>query len=322
MKKWPRRPAESKLLGFLLVATVGVAFSDVVVDALMVEKGQRHAATGLFQSIQWACIYSATVLTGLVGGLLSGSGQQQLGFLICATAAAITLFLATVFVREDRHSLARPRLRGTVAALVQAVRTPGILAVGGFIFLWNFNPFSNDVLYLHMTGQMRLTEQFYGSTVSLMAVSSVVASAAYGFYCRRIPMVRLIHASIVLGILSTLGYWAMVDKTSAVVVTLAIGFTYMTALLIQLDLAAQACPAEVAGTGFALLMALSNLSMSLSTALGGHLYDRWAASWGATAAFHHLVGCGAAFTAACWLLVPVLRRTITANPGTETEEPP
>ena len=38
------------------------------------------------------------------------------------------------------------------------------------------------------------------------------------------------------------------------VVTLAVGFTYMTASLIQLDLAAQACPAAGSGTAFAVLM--------------------------------------------------------------------
>lgn len=297
------------LLCILLVPTVGVAFSDVVVDALMVEKGQRHNATGLFQSIQWACIYSATILTGLVGGYLSQHGRQQLGFLICAVAAVCTLILAIFFVREDRHSVERPSLRSALATLGRAGRSRAVLAVGGFIFLWNFNPFTNDVLYLHMTGEMQLTEQFYGTTVSLMAIASVAASAAYGFYCRRIPLAWLIHGSIVLGILSTVGYWAMVDRTSAVIVTLAVGFTYMTAMLIQLDLAARACPAEVSGTAFAILMALSNLSVSLSTAAGGYLYDRWAESWGAVTAFNLLVGCGAVLTAGCWLLVPALRRS-------------
>jgi len=50
----------------------------------------------------------------------------------------------------------------------------------------------------------------------------------------------------------------------------------MTASLVQFDLAARVCRPATAGTTFAVLMALSNLGMSLSTALGGSWYQRWA----------------------------------------------
>ena len=183
------------------------------------------------------------------------------------------------------------------------------MAVGAFLFLWNFNPFSNTVLQLHMTQSMGFSDQFFGNTVSLMAIGSVAASVAYGFYCRRVPMLWLVHTSIVLGIASTLAYWAMADHASAVLVNLVVGFTYMTATLIQLDLAAQACPARVAGTGFAILMALSNLGTVVSTWLGGAWYERGRTLWGSQTSFAVLVGLGAAFTAACWLIVPFLPRT-------------
>ena len=54
----------------------------------------------------------------------------------------------------------------------------------------------------------------------------------------------------------------------------------MTATLIQIDLAARTCPPETAGTVFALLMALENLSASASTWLGGVLYDEGKERWG------------------------------------------
>ncbi len=100
----------------------------------------------------------------------------------------------------------------------------------------------------------------------------------------------------------------MTDKRSAVLVTLVGGFTYMTATLIQLDLAARACPPEVAGTVFATLMALENFATLLSTWIGGSWYERGLAHWGSRTSFHVLVLVGSAFTAACWLLVPFLPR--------------
>src|SRR5207302_9761417 len=123
------------------------------------------------------------------------------------------------------------------------------------------------------------------------------------------------HASIVLGVLSTLAYVAVDDERSAVLVTLAVGISYMTATLIQLDLAARTCPPETAGTIFALLMALENLGASASTALGGLLYDQGVERWGSRRAFHVLVLVGSAFTACCWLLVPLLPRAAISSDG-------
>jgi predicted MFS family arabinose efflux permease len=57
-------------------------------------------------------------------------------------------------------------------------------------------------------------------------------------------------------------------------------------------------------------MSLANLGTSLSTMLGGILYDNWSAMWSTQTAFMLLVGVGAAFTAGCWLLVPFLRHSL------------
>jgi hypothetical protein len=93
----------------------------------------------------------------------------------------------------------------------------------------------------------------------------------------------------------------------------AVGFTYMTAMLIQFDLAARACPPRIAGTVFALFMALSNLSTSLATGLGGDWYESGEIRWGSTTSFNVLVGIGAGTTALCWLLWPLLRRNSAVN---------
>lgn len=273
----------------------------------MVEKGQPAGITGQLQSIQWAAMYAATILTGTVGGFLSQHGFEREGFLICAGATLLTLVLAVFWIKEPRVER-RESFREVIAELLMALRMPAIWLVASFLFLWNFNPFSTTVLYMHMTERMRFTEQFYGHSVSLMAGAAVVACVAYGGYCRRVPFGLLIHASIVLGILSTLAYWFLGGTISAVVISLAVGFVYMTSTLIQFDLAARVCPPHAAGTIFATLMALTNLSVSASTWIGGKMYAYGETRWGSDVAFHALVGIGAAFTAICWILVPGLRR--------------
>jgi predicted MFS family arabinose efflux permease len=116
----------------------------------------------------------------------------------------------------------------------------------------------------------------------------------------------LVHLSIGLGILSTLVYAALDGVASAIVVSFVFGFTYMTAMLIEVQLAAHACPAAAAGTIFALIMATSNLGSSLGTWAGGHLYEHGIAWWGHEVSFLVLLAVGATCTAACWLVVPLL----------------
>ena len=99
------------------------------------------------------------------------------------------------------------------------------------------------------------------------------------------------------------------------------GATYATAQMVQLDLAAQCVPPAVAGTAFALLMSLSNFGTQLSTAVGGSLYERGKVAWGTHLSFQALVAVGAATTAACWLLTPVLVKPIPlATPQNEPAE--
>ncbi len=300
--------AHHRLLLILLVPTVAIAFSDVVADALMVETGKPRGLTGQLQAVQWACLYGATIVTGALGGYLSQHGRQDLGFLICAAATLGTVLLAVLVVREAPRPRPARGVRPALAALLGTLRTPAIIAVAAFLFLWNFNPFSTAVLYVHMTRELGYSEQFYGNTVSVLSIAAVAASVAYGLYCRRVAFRRLVHAAIAAGVVSTLAYLAMHDEFSAMAVTVAVGVAYMTGTLVQLDLAARVCPDETAGTTFALLMAVSNLGLALSTGIGGALYDRFGAAYGAAAAFQLLIAVGAGCTALCWLLVPVLHR--------------
>jgi len=315
----PQPGADLRLLLLLLIPTVGVAFSDVVVDALMIEKGQPRGLTGRLQSVQWAAMYTATILAGVLGGYLSQRHQQELSFLICAGLTTVTLVLTWAFVQEKPLPRAACRPRKALDALLITVTDPSVLMAAAFLFLWSFNPFNQSVLYVYTIGQLGLSEQFYGTTVSLLSVGAVLASVAYGSYCRSVPFIWLIHGSIVAGILSTLAYWGLRGQISAAVVNLVVGFTYMTGNLVLLDLAARSCPLATAGTTFAMLMGLSNLSLSLSTALGGWLYDHWSRQWSPTAAFNLLVLVGALTTAACWLLLPLIKRELPVEQAAHSE---
>ncbi|HEV3005386.1 MAG TPA: MFS transporter [Pirellulales bacterium] len=314
------RGALDHLLLWLLPATVAVVFANVVIDALMIETGQPEGITGQLQSVQWAAVYAGTIVTGILGGLLSEHHLIQLGFLLCAGLMAGT-FVLTVFVVPERRSTAPRESWLTVrSALRKAIATKEVLAVGGLMLLWHFNPFCPAVLYFHMTGPAGFSDEFYGQTVSLNAIGSLAACVAYGYYCRRVSPRHLVHWSIVAGVAGTWVYWLQSGKASAVAISMVAGFLYMTASMILVDLAARACPIAAAGTVFALFMAIGNVSTAMTTWLGGQVYHVVNQRCDADAAFAIVIGMGGVLTATSWLAVRFLPDRLFAIPGSRWEE--
>jgi MFS family permease len=299
------------LLICLLLLTAAVAFGDVVLDASLIEAGQPRQMTGRLQSVRWGASYLATIVTASLGGVLCETHRQRLAFLICG-GLALTAMLMSAYVREPAKPIVDddwPTIRKTLAT---SLRSRTVVVVGLFLFVWHFNPFSQSVLYLHMTKTMRFSEEFYGRTISLLAVGSLLACIGYGLYCQRISMRWLVPLAIVCGVLSTLVYAFVVDRSSAVAVSLLSGFFYMTGNMVQCDLAARACPPRAAGTVFAIFMSLCNFSMLLSTALGGHIYQA-AGAVSTSGAFFSTLVIGAALTLCSWPIAICLPRAILVN---------
>lgn len=290
---------EHVLLAILLVATAAVACGDVAADGLMVDQGRLLGITGRLQAIQWGALYTAAIVAGWWGGYLNQYRLHGVAYAACAGMALVTL-AATCLVNEPRQAASQFETK--------TGSWPAIASVAAFLFLFSFNPFSNAVLQLHATAVWRMTAIAYGQMAAMLGVGSVAACAAYGLYCRALSRRMLVHLSILLGIASTLAYQLVRGVPSGLAISLFVGFAYMTATLMQFDLAAQACPPRAAGTAFALLMGVSNLSTLLATRCGGAWYEAWQRIWGAPNAFRLLLAASAAFTAGCWLTLPVLHR--------------
>lgn len=295
--------AERRLLSWLTLATVGVIFGDVVIDGLMIETGQPLGLTGRLQSVQWAAIYAGTILTGIFGGVLSQHHEQKLGFLLCSAMMVATFVLTWLFVVEPPRRDPAVSWRSAVPSLRALVGSRGFLAVGLFMFLWNFNLFCQPVLYLHTTGALGFADELFGDMVAIGAAGSMLACLAYACYCRRVAMRWLLHLAIVAGIVSNLAYLLLGSHVNALALSAFVGFTYMTASMVQADLAARACTERMTSTVFATFMALCNMASAASTWLGGVWYHHAAARWGTTASFQSLIVVSSVFTMTCWLVV-------------------
>ena len=277
---------------------LGVGFTDVLTDALMVENGKPLGLTGTFQSVQWAALSASSILVGVAGGYLAEHRAFAAAFALVACFPLISLLMAWLVVQEPP---ARPSLEGlgeTWVAVRHAIGRRDLWLVAAFIFFWAFSPSFGPAFFYYQTDTLHFSQILIGALASLGAAASIAGAWAYARLSRRFPLKRLIVWSIGAGTVGSLAYLAYGGVASAIVITVVFGAVGMTTQLAFLDLAAKACPARAEATFFALLMSINNLGMRSSEWTGANLYD-WLG-------YTPLVVISTVFTAAAWLLVPLV----------------
>jgi predicted MFS family arabinose efflux permease len=307
LSRMPLSPSSHwPLLVGLLLPTLAVTFGDVVLDALIIEAGQLRGITDRLQSVRWGASNLATVLTGCLAGVLTQHQLHHTAFLACGLLAAAALVLSTTFVREP-PTVVHEDFKTVKQTLLEALHSRKLLAVGSFLFVWHLNPCTSPVVYLHMTKTLAFSEEFFGVSNTLLSLGMALACGLYSFYCRRLSMKLMVPASIACGVISNLAYFLMADETSAAVVSAAVGLSYMTANMIQCDLAARVCPVHAAGTIFAVFMALCNIATDLSMWLGGHFYNWVKINRGNYESFETVLIVGAVLILCSWPVARLIR---------------
>ncbi len=288
-----------RMAAFVTLMALGLAFTDVLVDALMVENGKPMGLTGAFQSVQWGAITTASILVGELGGYLAGQRRLHAAFFLAACFPLVSLLMAALFVREAPARTDREGFRTTWTAIRQALREREVWVVGGFVLFWTFSPSFGPALLYYQTDHLHFSQQFIGHLGAIAAVAGVAGAFIYAPLSRRVPLTRLINLAIGFAVAGTLAYLLYRGHVSALVIDVVFGCVGMIIQLAFLDLAAKSCPRHVEATFFALLMSVYNGGTQISQNVGGRLYD----SFG----YVPLVLISTAFTAAAWLLVPLVR---------------
>jgi predicted MFS family arabinose efflux permease len=286
------------LAAVITLLWLGVGFTDVLTDALMVESGKPLGLTGVFQSVQWGALGAASILAGLVGGYLAERRAFAGAFALVACFPMVSFLMAAFVVREPPASPSLEGLGETGRAIRQALGNRDLWAVAAFIFFWAFSPSFGPAFFYYETDTLGFSQTFIGVLTSLGAAAGIAGAWAYARLARAFSLKRLIVWSIGAATVSTLAYLLYRGNVSAVVITLVFGTVGMATQLAFLDLAAKACPRHAEATFFALLMSIYNLGTRSAEWAGANLYD-WVG-------YTPLVLISTAFTAAAWILVPLV----------------
>ena len=286
-------------LAILAVTGLGLAFTDVLCDAVMVETGKPRGLTGRFQAIQWTAIYGASLVAGVGGGYLSAHVRYGHAFLLVALCPAASFAASVWAVREPPTRFDRTTVRATFDALRRGVRSGPLWRAAAFILLWTFSPSFGVPLEYHMVDVLGISKIQLGLLASLGNGAAMLGALAYGRYAPRFSLPQLLYAAVAVGTGGTLAYYGLVGWWSAVALTVTVSGVSAIASLATLDLAARAVPSHAEGTFFAALMSVNNIGTTGAEWVGGQLYALVGLRW--------LIAVSAATTAACALLVPWMR---------------
>ncbi|CAL9061025.1 unnamed protein product [Musa banksii] len=265
----------------ILLGSLSVAFSDVVVDSMVVERarGESQSTSGSLQSLCWG----SSAFGGIVSAYFSGSLVDAFGvrfvfgvtaFLPLMTSAVALLVKEQSFNATRGHnssSASSGFLQSSKQSILQlwaTIKQPDILYPTLFLFLWQATPQSESAMFFFVTNKLGFTPEFLGRVKLVTSVASLVGVALYNSYLKNVPLRKIFLMTTIFG--SALGMtqvflvtglnrqFGISDEWFSIGDSLIITVLSQASFMPVLVLAARLCPSGVEATLFATLMSISN----------------------------------------------------------------
>lgn len=282
----------------ILLGSLSVAFSDVVVDSMVVERarGESQSVSGSLQSLCWG----SSAFGGIVSSYFSGSLVESYGvrfvFGVTALLPLITSAVA-VLVNEQRVVRQMPGQKKENIALVNpgflqtskqnmiqlwsAIKQPNVFLPTLFIFLWQATPHSDSAMFYFTTNKLGFTPEFLGRVKLVTSIASLLGVGLYNGFLKTVPLRKIFLVTTVFGtglgmtqVLLVTGFnrqLGISDEWFAIGDSLILTVLAQASFMPVLVLAARLCPEGMEATLFATLMSISNGGSVLGGLMGAGL---------------------------------------------------
>lgn len=279
----------------ILLGSLSVAFSDVVVDSMVVERarGESQSTSGSLQSLCWG----SSAFGGIVSAYFSGSLVDTYGVrFVFGVTAFLPLITSAVAALVNEQAMAgvtgshNPSLTGqsfvetsrqNIIQLWNAVRQPDIFLPTMFILLWQATPQSDSAMFFFTTNKLGFTPEFLGRVKLVTSVASLLGVGLYNGFLKNVPLRKIFLTTTILG--AALGMtqvflvtglnrqFGVSDEWFAIGDSLVITVLSQASFMPVLVLAARLCPEGMEATLFATLMSISNAGSVAGGLLGAGL---------------------------------------------------
>ena len=291
--------SEGMLRLLLFNAMVGFAFTDVLCDAVMVEKGRPLNATNRLQSAQWFAMGIGGLLVAFFKGYIAEYFSLFQAVQFSAIGAVLILALTFLGWKEEAAASARDLRKEALTGIKDALKLRSLWGCAIFIFLFGATPGMGEAIYYYQIDVLKFSDIQIGHLDAVASAAFVLGALFYGVISKKLSHNALLQVILASALVSNAFFFFYRDLFSAFVVTAFSGFISVLNFLGILTLAAKVCPKRVEGTVFALLMSISNAGMQLSNIAGAKIYE--------SAGYHWTIMVSVIGTAALWLLLPLVK---------------
>ncbi|KAL2244279.1 folate-biopterin transporter 1, chloroplastic isoform X2 [Sesamum indicum] len=279
----------------ILLGSLSVAFSDVVVDSMVVERarGESQSMSGSLQSLCWGSSAFGGILSSYFSGSLVDAYGVRFVFGLTSLLPLITSAVAVLVKEQPVVGQARGQnlllsssaflasSKNSITQLWGAVKQPGVFLPTLFIFLWQATPQSDSAMFYFTTNQLGFTPEFLGRVKLVTSVASLVGVGLYNGCLKSVPLQKIFLVTTVIG--SALGMtqvllvtglnrqFGVSDEWFAIGDSLIITVLGQVSFMPVLVLAAKICPEGMEATLFATLMSISNGGSVLGGLIGAGL---------------------------------------------------
>lgn len=272
---------------FVTLSYIGLGVSDVLVDAIAVNKLLEKNNKSSIQTMFWV----SSSLGGIISSYFSGYLLQKHGIafvfylsaVIPLITAVISVFLKEPlnykiqYMRVDTIQLLKMKIKKILNTLSQKT----ILYPLMFLMLLNVMPKIGAVMFYFEVNKLGFQPEFFGMIGVASSISSLIGIVLYNQKLKSTPPCTILKWSCIIG--SVLGMLPLMlvthvnrligipDAWFSILDDIVLSIFSQIIIMPILVLAAQICPPGVEGMLYATITSANNLSNNIGKLLGGIL---------------------------------------------------
>lgn len=271
----------------IALSSLSVAFSDVIVDSLVVERArvETQAKAGSLQSLCWGATALGGLITAYFSGLLLEYFSTRTVFLVTAffplIISVVAWLIAETPINKDTTQPQVNNLLSTsnqIKQLGKAITQKAIWIPTAFIFLWQSTPSGEAAFFYFFTNELHFQPEFLGRVHLVTSLASLIGIWIFQRFLKSVPFRVICGWSIVISTLLRMTMLLLVTHTNRTLGIddqwFSLGDSLILAVMGQIAfmpvmvLAARICPLGIEATLFALLMSIFNLGGAISREFG------------------------------------------------------
>jgi folate/biopterin transporter len=271
----------------IALSSLSVAFSDVIVDSLVVERarGETQAKAGSLQSLCWGATAIGGLITAYISGLLLEYFSTRTVFLVTAffplIISLVAWLIAETPINKDTIQTQENNLLSTsnqIKQLGKAITQKAIWIPTAFIFLWQSTPSGEAAFFYFFTNELHFQPEFLGRVHLVTSLASLIGIWIFQRFLKSVPFRVICGWSIVISAALRMTMLILVTHTNRELGIddqwFSLGDSLILAVMGQIAfmpvmvLAARICPLGIEATLFAVLMSIFNLGGAISREFG------------------------------------------------------